>query len=228
MTIAALPLSDVDRSMLAYKAVLSVSCPKCKARPGQRCQSTGGGNPADVPTHRARAARIAAWSDEQLVDFAALVRAQGSTWWTHLPDDHYAASEAAAAPALAKAAKQPTPKGVRLSETQAERIEHTVEAGDKTWTSTTHLSGDAAERQTVQSLVAKGILTEGVPCGESNGERVHRLTPFGWQVYRQHRLIIRRLSAEEIDAGEAAATASQRCKAGTGRGPEHVEEISDR
>ena len=212
MTVVALPLSDVDRFMLTGKAVFSVSCPKCKASAGSYCRSTGGGNFAHVVTHKARLERIAGWSDRQLVEFAALAEARRDTLarlWPDLPDGYYAKSEAAAAPDVAKPTKQPTPKGVRLSEVQAERIEHAAEVGRRTWSSTTHLDGEAAERQTVLSLVAKGILTEGALYGEFNDQREHRLTPFGWQVYRKHRLIIRRLSDEEIDAGEAAASASE-------------------
>ncbi len=36
------------------------------------------------------------------------------------------------------------------------------------------------------------------------------MTPFGWQVYRRHRLIIRRLDEAEVDALEAAARVEAR------------------
>lgn len=159
MTLVALPLSDVDRFMLASKAVYAISCPKCEARPGQHCQSTGGGNPADVAAHKARRSRIADWSDQQLLRFAGLVRQQGSTQWWQMPDGYYAASEAAAAPIHATAAKQPTPKGVRLSEVQAERIEWAAQAGGQTWTSTGHLHGEVAggERHPDQGCAVRRV-----------------------------------------------------------------------
>lgn len=207
MTLVALPLSDVDRFMLACKAVFSVSCPRCQAPAGRSCQSTGGGNPAEVGPHKARQARIVGWSDAQLVEFAALVKAQRETRksWAALPSGYYAASESAAAPPPEPKAKPTSPK-LRLSEVQAERIEWAAQSGGKTSASTAHFTGDAAERQTVNALVAKGILAKGDLTADGYERRYH-LTVFGWQVYREHRLVIRRLSPDEIDAGEAAAVA---------------------
>lgn len=208
MSLAALPLSDVDRFMLASKAVYAVRCPKCPALAGSYCRSTGGGNFAYVVTHKAREARIAGWSDQQLVEFAALVEAQPgqiARLWPDLPDGYYAASEAAAAPIPAKPAKQPTPKGVRLSEVQAEEIERAAHSGSGgVSASTAHFHGDAQHRLTVNALVAKGILRED-GLTDDGYERWYWLTSFGWRVYREHRLVIRRLSDAEIDAGETAA-----------------------
>lgn len=211
MTLVALPLSDVDRFTLASKAVYAVSCPRCRAPAGSYCRSTGGGNFAHVATHRARGQRIAGWSDGQLVEFAALAAAQSSQLarlWPDLPDGYYAASEAAAAPVPAPA-KRPTPKGVRLSDTQAEEIERAAHSGSGGISaSTAHFHGDAQHRQTVNALVAKGILRED-GLTDDGYERWYWLTPFGWQVYRHHRLVIRRLPRDEIDAGEAAAVARE-------------------
>lgn len=211
MTLVALPLSDVDRFMLASKAVYSVRCPKCEARAGSYCRSTGGGNFAHVATHKAREERIADWSDEQLVEFAALVTAQPGKLYSPfnaLPDGFYAASEAAAKPIPPKDTKPPSPRGVRLSERQAEYVEYAAQAGGTMSVSTAHFHGDTQERQTVQALESKGILRE---VGESDHgwQRDYVITPFGWRVYRQHRLIIRRLSDDQIDVGEAAAIARE-------------------
>lgn len=208
MALVTFPLSDTDRFMLSVKAVFSVSCPKCKARPGRRCQSTGGGNVAEVGPHKARHARIVNWSDAQLIEFAALVEAHRATRKTWTPEGYYAASEAAAASPPESKAKPATPKGVRLTETQAERIEWAAQSGGKTSASTAHFHGDAAERQTVLSLVGKGILVEGELIADDY-ERRYYLTSFGWQVYRHHRLIIRRLSDDDIAAGEVAAVARE-------------------
>lgn len=208
MTLVALPLSDVDRYMLAGKAVRSVSCPQCKAQPGQWCQSTGGGNFAAVATHKARHERVVSWSDVQLVEFAALVKAQGSTSWARLPDGYYAKSEAAAAPIPVKP-KRPTPKGVRLSELMAQEIERAAANGGEISASTTHFHGDAAYRQTINALAARGILRE-VSLSDFGYARDYVMTVFGWRVYREHRLVIRRLSDEQMDAGEAAAVAREK------------------
>lgn len=210
MTLVALPLSDVDRFMLASKAVYSVRCPKCPARAGVYCQSTGGGNFVVVAAHKPRTDRIAHWSDQQLVEFAALVAAQpgGLTYlWAALPDGYYAASEAAAAP-IADKTKAATPKGVRLSEVMAEEIERTAANGGEISAPTTHFHGDAAYRQTINALAARGILRE-VGLSDFGYARDYVMTPFGWKVYREHRLVIRRLSEEQIDAGEALAVARE-------------------
>lgn len=217
MTLVALPLSDTGRFMLACKAVFSVSCPKCPAQSGDRCQSTGGGNFAVVAIHKARGGRIAGWTDAQLVEFATLVdthRAYLRSGATGLPEGFYAASEAAAKPIPPQGTKPPSPRGVRLSERQAEEIERAAANGGQISASTQHLHGDAAYRQTINALAAKGILRE-VGYSDFHAARDYVMTPFGWKVYRHHKLIIRRLSDEEIDAGEAAAVArEQEGKAG--------------
>jgi hypothetical protein len=210
MSLVTFPLSDTDRFMLSCKAVFSVSCPKCLHDPGGYCQSMGGGNSAVVATHKAREARIVDWTDAQLVEFAALVQAQRDRrWsWLDLPDGFYAASEAAAKPVPPQGTKQPSPRGVRLSERQAEEIERAAANGGQISASTQHFSGDAAYRQTINALAAKGILRE-VDYSDFHAARDYVMTSFGWRVYREHRLIIRRLSDEEIDASEAAAVARE-------------------
>lgn len=203
------PLIDADviAARASTVAAQSVRCPLCEARPGYRCTSTGGGNYATVPHHAARRTRIEHWTDAQRVQLGVLVLAlRGRPM--DAPAGHFNASEAAAAPIASRAAKQPTPKGVRLSEVQAERIEWAAQSGGRTSASTAHFDGDAAERQTVNSLVAKGILVEGELIADGY-ERRYYLTVFGWQVYRRHRLIIRRLSDEEIEAGEASSVARE-------------------
>ena len=72
---------------------------------------------------------------------------------------------------------------------------------------TTHFDGDHATRQTIQALEAKGIVVE-VGTAE-HGERLMRLTEFGWAVYRQNRRIIHRLTADQIDAAEKKAQATR-------------------
>jgi hypothetical protein len=211
MTLVVLPLSDVDRFMLASKAVYSSRCPKCPAPAGSYCRSTGGGNFAFAATHKARKARVADWSDGQLVEFAALVEAQPcplGSLWPDLPDGYYAKSEAAAASVPAKPAKQPTPKGVRLSETMAEEIERAAVSGGEISAPTTHFHGDAAYRQTINALAARGILRE-VGLSDFGYARDYLMTPFGWKVYREHRLVIRRLTDDQIDAGVASALARE-------------------
>ena len=98
-----------------------------------------------------------------------------------------------------------SPKGVRLSEAQAEYIEWAVhhEPVGILYCPAGHLSGDHETRQSILALEAKGIVTQDGTTEDY--ERIMRLTPFGWNVYRQHRLIIRRLDEAEVDWLEAAA-----------------------
>lgn len=199
---------DADACRPKWLAPQSVSCPKCHARPGRSCTSTGGGNYAEVAFHRARRDRIAGWTTDQLVDAHDLVvgNRPGYGRWAGLdiPAGTYTATEAAAAPVVEKATKPVTPKGVRLSEAQAEEIERFVHSGGFGHVSTAHFHGEAQHRQTVNALEAKGILRF-VELTEDHYDRLMALTPFGWQVYRQHRLIIHRLSEAEVDALEAAS-----------------------
>jgi hypothetical protein len=171
-------------------AALAVTCPRCHARSGEPCQSTGGGNYAQVPTHQTRLGRIAGFTTEQSHAAAALVREVGRNWYGQA--DRFAGFETVASPIHATTAKPPTPKGVRLSEAQAEEIERAAERGGELYASTAHFHGDAHHRQTVQALEAKGIVRF-VRLSEDGYDRVYELTQFGWQVYQQHRLIIRRL-----------------------------------
>jgi hypothetical protein len=188
------------------RAPLAVTCPKCKALPAHECESTGGGNRAYVPTHKARRDAVAGWTDVFAAEAGRLVRSvyrkprdvKAAVDWSRF-------EQAAAAPRLA--AKPLTPTGVRLSETQAEEIERYVLAGGYGSVSTAHFSGDARHRQTVNALEEKGIV-------EQAGDTDHygrnmRLTAFGWQVYDQHPRIIKRLTDAQV--------AEQRARADEGR-----------
>lgn len=198
MTAPTVELTDYQQMRAVGYAPRTVTCPKCKAHPGQECQSTGGGNPRPVADHRARLDRVAHWTPEQRLTFGALVIRQGRTWWANMPAGYYAEPEAAAKPVAAKPAKPVTPRGVQLSQPQADRIELAAEAGGRYTVSTAHFHGDAADRQSVQALAAKRVFEL---VGEENHgwDRVYKLTDFGWQVYGQHRLISRRLP-EAADA----------------------------
>lgn len=196
---------DARLLLLEYPwAVQSVACPKCEARPGEDCKSTGGGNYQTVSPHQARRARIANWTAEQLADAQALVKAQGRTMWWNLPADYYAATELAAAP-IVREEKLATPKGVRLSEIQAERIEQAAEHRQgRGSVSTAHFHGDHQDRQTMNALEAKGIFRF-VGLTADGYDRRMELTAFGWQVYRQHRLIIRRMADADAAVFETKA-----------------------
>lgn len=202
---AALDLDTRLRLLDHPYAVQAVACPKCKSRPGQGCESTGGGNRAAAMTHQPRYARIAAWTVDQLTHADALVRKQGRTWWAHLPAGYYTETEAWAAPIVDKP-KTVTPKGVRLSEVQAEEIERAALCGGRIGVSTAHFHGDAQHRQTTNALEAKGILHDTGVTTPGGWERVLELTDFGWDVYEQHRLIIHPSSgpvARPVKAGAA-------------------------
>lgn len=182
----------------------AVSCPKCKARPGLACMSTGGGNPAQVATHAVRDRRVRDWSDEFAAEAGRLAKSVARKSWDDWSPSIFDRFEAAAKPSPSASVKQSTPKGVRLSEVQAEEIEGYVLRGGVGHVSTAHFHGDAQHRQTVNALDAKGIVRF-VAMTSDGYDRRMELTPFGWQVYRQHRAIIRKLSEAEVDALEAAA-----------------------
>lgn len=99
------------------------------------------------------------------------------------------------------------PKLGRLSDAQAQRIEAAAEAGyvaAPRWAPfDVH---DRANITCVEKLTAKGLM---VLVEETSERRRYVLTVAGWKVYREHRLVIRRLSADEIDAGEAEAVARE-------------------
>lgn len=186
--------SDLLR-LTYYLAARSVKCSKCPAQNGAECRTTGGGNAALVTTHKARWDRIAHWSEQQLSTAHDMVKQEGrSAFWSRMPDGFYAEQEAAAAPIVAKA-KAATPKGVRLSESQAERIERAAAKAGVYHVSTAHFHGDAVDRQSVNALEEKGILRF-VELADHGYERRMELTEFGWNVYHQHRLIIRRVPDE--------------------------------
>lgn len=193
----------MDLHLRYPKARESVACPKCISHPGQGCGSTGGGNSALVPTHAVRMARLAGWSEAQFAAAHDLVKVQGRRPWYDMPDGYYAETEAAAAPIVAK--KQSTsPKGVRLSENQAERIERAALSAGVYTVSTAHFHGDAQDRASTNALEEKGILRF-VRNTDDHYDRVLELTVFGWRVYRQHRLVIRHLADDVAAAFEEQA-----------------------
>lgn len=196
---------DLDAYLLTFTAACAVACPHCHAEPGRPCQSTGGGNGRAVVTHRARERRVEGFTAAQVAEAEALLaQVRHLPWPYEGMAERFAAFEAAATPVPAKDTRQSTPRGVRLSEAQAERIEAAAEFGGRYEVSLAHFHGDAADRQSVNALEAKGILREAAR--PSHGYwRVMKLTAFGWQVYRQHRLIIRRLPDQDVAAAEAAA-----------------------
>lgn len=199
-----------------YMADQAVKCPKCKSVFGYVCESTGGGNRSSVPTHKARTARINGWTGEQRQHFGDLVlraqRARSAAWTGNIPgdppavrDQWAAEAEAAAAPIPAAKPKPASPKGVRLYELQAEEIEGFAFRGGKGTASTAHFHGDHQHRQTIIALRDKGILAEGAVSGDGYS-REYTLTPFGWQVYLNHRLIMRNSEGDRW----AASLASQK------------------
>src|SRR5690349_13165832 len=105
-----------------FWAALTVSCPKCKVTPGASCESTGGGNRMFVATHKARIARIAGWTN-RLMDRAEQAYRGAGINRAAMPEI-FAEFEAAATPIPTKVDRPVTPKGVRLSEKQAETVEH--------------------------------------------------------------------------------------------------------
>jgi hypothetical protein len=185
-------------------AARSVSCPKCKAKPGSACMSTGGGNPAEVATHKARRNRVQDWADEFAAQAGQLAKSVAYKRWDDWAPSLFDQYEAVATAIPVKGAKPLTPKGVQLSEKQAEEIERYVMSSGRGYISTAHFSGDHQDRQTANALEAKGIIRF-VEMTADHYDRRMELTPFGWQVYRQHRLIIRRLDEPEVDALEAKA-----------------------
>ena len=186
----------------APRAALAVKCPKCRQPGGLPCQSTGGGNRAYVATHRVRLDRVKGWTNAVQEHAELLVKAVGHHGYAR--DDLFAVFERAAAPMPAKGVRPSTPKGVKLSEKQAETIENLVHFGGIAFCPTTHFHGDHETRQTLLALESKNILAQ-YGTADSTGERKLRLTAFGWQVYRQHRLIIRRLDDAEVDRLETAS-----------------------
>lgn len=192
----------------APRAALAVQCPKCRKRGGSPCESTGGGNRQHVPTHQARIDRVAGWTNAVQAHAEILVKAVGHYGYGNA--SLFGCFESAAKPIPVKAAKPTTPKGVRLLEAQAKYIEWAVQRAEEPgvlYCPTGHLSGDQGTRQSILALEAKGIVAQDGTT--EDGDRLMRLTAFGWQVYRQHRLIIRRLDEAEVDRREQAATDEQ-------------------
>ncbi len=184
-------------------AVYAVPCPLCKAKAGQRCQSTGGGNARQVPAHDKRWQSLTGWDEAKLVVARDLVLAQGSKVWWHLPEGYYAETEGWASP-VAEAAKVFDPKRIRLSEPQAEEMERAAANCGVLHVSTAHFHGDAQHRQTVNSLERKGILRQTGVASHGYDRRME-LTAFGWRVYRQHPRIMRRI--DDSVAAELEETA---------------------
>jgi hypothetical protein len=192
----------------APRAALAVRCPKCRQPGGSPCESTGGGNRQYVPTHKARLDRVKGWTNAVLEHAEVLVKAVGH--YGYGTASLFAMFEQAAKPIPVRGSKPATPKGVQLSDAQAEYIEWAVQRAEEPgvlYCPTGHLSGDHGTRQSILALEAKGIVVQDGTTEDN--DRLMRLTPFGWQVYRQHRLIIRRLSEAEVDALEAKANKQQ-------------------
>lgn len=185
-------------------AALSVVCPRCHAGGGEPCKSTGGGNYTTVPTHKARLTRVTGLTAAQAGAAVDMVREVGSRWWGQAA--RFAEFEAIAAPLHTTPSRQASPTGVRLSVPQATAVEQAAKSGGELGASAAHFHGDANRRQTAQALETKGIIVYD-RLSDDGYDRIYRLTPYGWQVYRQHRLIIRRMSDAEVDAAESAARA---------------------
>lgn len=209
------------------KAVYAVACAAhCKAAAGDQCHSTGGGNPQLVPPHARRWLRLAGWDVAKLSAAQDLVLAQGRKPWWHMPDGYYTQTEGWASP-ITEARRAFTAKGVRLSETQAEEIERAAANVGVLHVSTAHFHGDAAHRQTVNSLEAKGILRH-VGNTSDGYDRRMELTSFGWQVYRQHRLILHRFLADDVAAElELAARNAEMQAAQVAQVAEVAAEVAD-
>lgn len=202
-----------------FLAALAVACPKCKSVPDFGCVSTGGGNGGSVVTHKARIDRVRHWTNRFMDRAEQAYRTGHRLWWAggDVPAGLFDEFEQAATPIVVKA-KPTSPKGVQLSEKQAEYVEYAAQGGGILYAPTAHFHGDHQARQAINALEAKGIV-EFVKYTNSGYNRLMRLTSFGWQVYRQHRLIIRRLPAAEVDALEAQAL--KRCQVcGGSNGPE--------
>ncbi len=200
----------------AFLAARSVRCPFCPAFPGERCSSTGGGNYATVPVHQQRVDRLEGWSAQQMTVAVELVHAQGTRPVHLLPAGYYDVTEAAAKPIPVRSAKTLTPRGVRLSERQAEAIELAAQSDGTYYVSTAHFHGDAARRQVANAVVERGIFRE-VGLTSGGYDRVLELTWFGWQVYRLNARIIRRLDdavAAEFEERAREREASGLCAEG--------------
>ncbi len=192
------------------RAVFAVPCPLCHASAGQRCQSTGGGNAAEVRVHAKRWKLLDGWRSEMLATAHGLVTAQGRTLWYRLPAGYFKETESWAA-ATREIKRAFTPKGVPLSEAAAtaiERAAENVEAPGVLYASTAHFHGDHQRRQVLNPLERKGVFREVPGSADSYGRQLE-LTVFGWRVYRQHRRIIRRLHDSVAAEFEAAALAAE-------------------
>lgn len=196
--------ADIDL-IDVLRAPLAVTCPKCAARPAHECESTGGGNRTHVTTHKARELRVTGWVDEFAAEAGRLVRQVFHKSWEDRAAVDWSQFEQAATPIAATAAPA-GPASVRLSEKQASRIELAAQDG-VLYAPTSHFHGDAARRQSINALEAKGIV-EQFDTTPDGYDRLMRLTQFGWLVYRQHPKVIRRLNESEIARGEAGRSES--------------------
>ena len=190
--------ADVDL-LDVLRAPLAVACPKCQAKPGYYCESTGGGNRAYVPTHKTREARVDGWVDGFAAAAGRLVKSVLQLPFAERDAADWLPFELTAKPFTPKPAV--SPESVYLSPKQARAVEQAAE-NDGLYAPTSHFHGDAQRRQTVNALEAKGILESAGSTPDGYGREM-RLTAFGWQVYRQHPQVIRRLDEEEITRREA-------------------------
>jgi hypothetical protein len=181
------------------RAPLAVSCPRCKALPAHECESTGGGNRAYVATHKARITRVEGWADELAAEAGRLVRSVLRASYEVRAAVDWSRFETAATPITA--AVPLLPATVRLSAPQAHHIEVAAQDGC-IYSPTSHFHGDARRRQSINALEQKGIV-EFADMTPDGYDRLLRLTEFGWQVYRQHPQIMRRLNEDEITRRES-------------------------
>jgi hypothetical protein len=181
------------------RAPLAVSCPRCKALPAHECESTGGGNRAYVATHKARITRVEGWPDDLAAEAGRLVRSVLRASYEDRAAVDWSRFETAATPIAVPTPLSPVT--VRLSAKQAHHIEVAAQDGFL-YSPTSHFHGDARRRQSINALDQKGIV-EFDAYTPDGYDRLLRLTAFGWQVYRQHPQIVRRLNEDEIARREA-------------------------
>jgi hypothetical protein len=192
-------VADVDL-IDVLRAPLAVACPRCKALPAHECESSGGGNRAYVATHKARITRVDCWPDEFAAEAGRLVRSVLRASYEARAAVDWSRFEVAATPITVPAPLSPVT--VRLSAKQAHHIELAAQDG-LVYSPTSHFHGDARRRQSINALEQKGIV-EFAGMTPDGYDRLLRLTAFGWQVYRLHPQIVRRLDEDEITLCETA------------------------
>ena len=185
----------------------AVTCPLCQAKPGTFCQSTGGGNGGEAPTHAARRKRVQGWDQVFAGQASEAARHVVRASWELRASVDFSRFEAAATPIPVKVDKPVTPRRLKITHKQAQTIEWYAEHGGSWWAPTSHFHGDHSRRQTIHSLEGKNVLARGDMTGD--GERLMSLTAFGWAVYRDNWMINRKLTPDQIDAAEKKAQANR-------------------